>query len=102
MQAIKALFPDRLKEYCNELAHHYRQSGNVPKAVEYLKPVGKAAFRPTRSGWPFQKRARTAQAAPDTPDRIQEELTLLLTLGPAGDDRPQLREVLTIYVRASR
>ncbi len=29
-QAIEALFPDRLKDYCSELAHHYSKSGNFP------------------------------------------------------------------------
>ncbi|TPQ37961.1 adenylate/guanylate cyclase domain-containing protein [Cupriavidus pinatubonensis] len=85
-QAIEALFPDRLSEYCSELAHHYSQSGNVPKAVEYLQLAGKQALQ--RSG---QSEAITHLSAalnllknqPDTPERSREELTLRLTLGPA-------------------
>ncbi|MDF3886131.1 adenylate/guanylate cyclase domain-containing protein [Cupriavidus basilensis] len=104
-QAIEALFPDRLKEYCSELAHHYSQSGNVPKAVEYLQLAGKQAL------------ARSAQleaighlsaaldllkTLPETPERLREELSLLLVLGPAwmaarGYGAP---EVEATYTRA--
>src|ERR1700746_3137338 len=42
-QAIEALYPSRLEDYLNELAHHFDRSGNVPKAVEYLVRTGARA-----------------------------------------------------------
>ncbi|GAB7549385.1 AAA family ATPase [Cupriavidus sp. 8B] len=104
-QAIEALFPDKLKEYCSELAYHYSQSGNVPKAIEYLTLAGTQSLQ--RSA---QLEAMSHLSAaldllktlPDTPERRREELTLLLTLGPAwmvarGSSAP---EVELIYTRA--
>ncbi|MGY2492705.1 adenylate/guanylate cyclase domain-containing protein [Cupriavidus sp. CP313] len=104
-RAIEALFPGRLMEYCNELAHHYSQSGNVPKAVEYLQLAGKQALQ--RSA--LLEAIRNLSAAldllkslPDTPEHQSEELSLLLTLGPAwmaarGYGAP---EVEATYTRA--
>jgi class 3 adenylate cyclase/tetratricopeptide (TPR) repeat protein len=34
--AIEALYPDRLEEYCELLAYHYRRSDNNDKTFEYL------------------------------------------------------------------
>ncbi|MBP0625198.1 hypothetical protein J8I82_35795, partial [Cupriavidus sp. LEh25] len=104
-QAIEALFPDRLKEYCNELAHHYSQSGNVPKAVEYLQLAGKQALQRSaqlEAIGHLSAALELLKTLPDTPERLQEELTLLLTLGPAwmaarGFGAP---EVEATYTRA--
>ncbi|MBP0625313.1 tetratricopeptide repeat protein, partial [Cupriavidus sp. LEh25] len=104
-QAIEALFPDRLKEYCNELAHHYSQSGNVPKAVEYLQLAGKQALQRSaqlEAIGHLSAALELLKTLPDTPERLQEELTLLLMLGPAwmaarGSGAP---EVQVTYTRA--
>ena len=42
-QAIEGLFPERLPEHYNELAHHYSRSGNTAKAVDYLQRAGQQA-----------------------------------------------------------
>ncbi|MCH9046763.1 MAG: AAA family ATPase, partial [SAR324 cluster bacterium] len=52
--AIEALYPDRLEEYYEDLAHHYRQSAETEKAIEYLgksgdKAVGYSSLREARS-----------------------------------------------------
>jgi predicted ATPase len=39
-QAIEALFAERLEDHLTELAYHFGHSGNVPKAVEYLRRTG--------------------------------------------------------------
>nr|WP_315595755.1 adenylate/guanylate cyclase domain-containing protein [uncultured Cupriavidus sp.] len=84
-QAIETLFPGRLKDYCNELAHHYSLSGNIPKAVEYLYAAGQQALQRSAQ---FEAIAHLGTALdllkrlPETPERDRQELTLLLTLGP--------------------
>lgn len=85
-QAIEALFSDRLKDYCSELARHYSLSGNEPKAVEYLHCTGQQALQ--RSA--YHEAIRQLSAAlellkrqPDTPGRARQELTLQLAIGPA-------------------
>ncbi len=39
-RAIEELYADRLEEHYEVLAHHYEQSGNAPKAVDYLILAG--------------------------------------------------------------
>ncbi|MBN3785451.1 adenylate/guanylate cyclase domain-containing protein [Burkholderia sp. Ac-20353] len=85
-QAIEALFPMRIADYCSELAHHYRLSGNVPKAVEYLYRTGQQALQ--HSAQPDAVRhlgtaLELLERLPDTPERAHQELTLRLALGPA-------------------
>ncbi len=85
-QAIEALFPDRLKEYCNELALHYSQSGNVPKAVEYLQLAGKQALQRSaqlEAIGHLSAALDLLNTMPDNPERARKELNLLLTIGPA-------------------
>lgn len=104
-QAIEALFPTRIADYCSELAHHYSLSGNIPKAVEYLHRAAQQALR--HAAHPDAMHHLGAALAllkrlPDTPARAQWELTLLLSLGPAlmdvrGYGAP---EVGTTYTRA--
>ncbi len=104
-QAIEALFPDRLNEYCSELAHHYSQSGNVPKAVEYLQLAGKQAMQRSaqmEAIGHLRAALELLTTLPETPERHREELALLLTLGPAwmaarGYGAP---EVEATYTRA--
>jgi len=36
-EAIKKLYPDRLEEFCEVLAHHYSKSDNQEKAFQYLR-----------------------------------------------------------------
>ncbi len=85
-QAIEALFSARIADYSTELAHHYRLSGNVPKAVEYLSRTGQQALQ--HSAHPDALRHLAAALEllarlPDTPERAHQELTLRLALGPA-------------------
>ena len=43
-QVIEEQFPERLPEFYEELAYHYRQSGNLEKAFEYLAKSGKKSL----------------------------------------------------------
>lgn len=44
-EAMEAHFEDRLEEHCDELAHHYACSNNLPKAVEFLQRAGSQAMQ---------------------------------------------------------
>jgi class 3 adenylate cyclase len=44
-RAIEDLYPDRLEEFCEALAHHYSMSENWEKAFQYLKLSGQKAAR---------------------------------------------------------
>ncbi|WP_166359406.1 adenylate/guanylate cyclase domain-containing protein [Pseudomonas akapageensis] len=104
-QAIETLFPTRIAEYCSELAHHYRLSGNVPKAVEYLHRTGQQALQHCALSDAMRHLGAALELLkhlPDTPARAHQELTLLLALGPAlmavrGYGAP---EVAATYTRA--
>ncbi|WP_447792094.1 adenylate/guanylate cyclase domain-containing protein [Pseudomonas farris] len=104
-QAIEALFPTRIADYCSELAHHYRLSGNVPKAVEYLHRTGQQALQHCAHLDAVRHLGAALELLehlPDTPARAHQELTLLLCLGPAlmavrGYGAP---EVAATYTRA--
>lgn len=104
-QAIETLFPTRIADYCSELAHHYRLSGNVPKAVEYLQRTGQQALQHSAQLDAIRHLSAAhelLERLPDTPARAHQELTLLLSLGPAlmavrGYGAP---EVATTYTRA--
>jgi len=85
-RAIEALFPARVADYSSELAHHYRLSGNVQKAIEYLYRTGQQALQ--HSAQPDAMRHLGAalellERLPDSPERAHQELTLRLALGPA-------------------
>ena len=41
--AIESLYAERLDDHLAELVHHYRQSGNLRKAIEYLGRAGEQA-----------------------------------------------------------
>jgi predicted ATPase/class 3 adenylate cyclase len=85
-QAIEELFPTRIADYCSELAHHYRLSGNVPKAVEYLHLTGQQALQHCAHLDAMRDLGAALELLehlPDTPARAHQELTLLLALGPA-------------------
>jgi adenylate cyclase len=104
-QAIEALFPTHIADYCSELAHHYSMSGNIPKAVEYLQRAAQQALRHAAHLDAMHHLGAALgllERLPDTPARARRELTLLLSLGPVlmdvrGYGAP---EVAATYARA--
>lgn len=105
-QAIEALFGAQLEEHCNELAHHFSRSGNVPKAVEYLHCAGRQAVQRSADAEAIAH-LTTALALlktqPDAPERARQELAIQITLGPAlmANKGPAAPEVEATYTRAS-
>ncbi len=85
-EAIESLYPGRLDDYLNELAHHYSKSGNARKAIRYLHLAGEQALQQSaqREGIRHLGAAlELLRTLADTPERTREEIRLLLTLGPA-------------------
>src|SRR2546425_1378320 len=83
-QAIEGLFPERLPEHYNALAHHYSRSGNTAKAIDYLHRAGQQAVE--RSAYAEATSHLTAAVdllttLPETHARSQQELAVQLTLG---------------------
>jgi predicted ATPase len=84
-QAIEALYVTSLEEHYSDLAHHYTRSGNTEKAVEYLHLAGQQAVQRSANEEAINHLTTALellQTLPDTPEHIQRELTLHLTLGP--------------------
>lgn len=85
-QAIEVLYHQHLDGHCSDLAHHYSLSGNIPKAVEYLRWAGSQALE--RSAHleaisHLNSALALLKRLPDTPERASLELALLITLGAA-------------------
>jgi len=82
-RAIEELFRDRLTDHVSDLARHYRQSGNVTKAVYFLRLAGE--FAAQRSVHEeaiefFNSALETLLQLPENRERIQMELELRLAL----------------------
>ncbi|QGZ57090.1 AAA family ATPase [Paraburkholderia acidiphila] len=84
-EALETLFHERLKDYWNELAHHYSLSGNVAKAVEYLQCAGQQAWQRSATDEALRQLGMALDllsGSPETPERADRELALRLAIGP--------------------
>ncbi len=82
---IETLYQGRLEEFYEALAYHYDKSRDVEKAVEYLMKAGEKAKRnfADEAAVAYLTRGLSLlKTTPDTPERAQGELTLLIALGP--------------------
>ena len=84
VEAIEALFKERIDDHLAELAHHYSRSANTRKAVEYLFRAGsQAAARSAHS----EAVTRLSSALeflkhlPDDAERARQELSVQSVLG---------------------
>lgn len=85
-RAIEALFSHQLKDHCNELAHHYSLSRNIPKAMEYLHCAGRQAVDHSAHRDAINhlsKALALVTRLPDPREQVRQELALRLTLGQA-------------------
>jgi class 3 adenylate cyclase/predicted ATPase len=83
-QAIEALYRERLEEHYSDLAYHYSRSGNTEKAVEYLLRAGQQAVQYSAYVEAISHLSTALEllhTLPDTPERVQQELALQLSLG---------------------
>ena len=104
-QAMEHLYAAKLEEHYSELAHHYSRGGNTRKAVQYLHLAGEQAVQRSANteaiGF-LHTALDLLKTVPDTSERAQQELTLLITLGPAlmETSSPAARESEQVYARA--
>jgi class 3 adenylate cyclase/predicted ATPase len=83
-EAIEEVFRDGLGDHYGELAHHYGRTGNTQKAVDYLQLAGQQATRRSANAEAIAHFARgleLLERLPNTAERIQQELTLQISLG---------------------
>jgi predicted ATPase len=106
-QAMEALHHSRLEDHYGDLAHHYSRSSNTQKAVEYLGRAGQQAGRRSANTEAISHLTTALEllkTLPDTSQRAQQELTLLIALGSPlraskGFAAP---EVEMVYTRAQQ
>ena len=102
-QAVEALFHSRLEDHYGELAHHYTRSGNTQKAIEYLGLAGQQAMQRSANAEAITHLTTALEllkTLPDTPERIQQELTLQVALGAPlritkGYGAPEVEQTFT-------
>jgi class 3 adenylate cyclase/predicted ATPase len=104
-QAIETLYPDRIEDHLDELAHHYGRSRNSVKAVHYLQRAGVQALARSAlaNGVAHLNRALELLRSLDHHEnRARQELDLLLLLGPAlmASEGYGSSKVEEIYTRA--
>jgi predicted ATPase len=82
-KGLEVIFAANLTDHYDELAHHYRLSGNVPKAIEYLRLAAEQAMN--RSG--YGEAAEQIKGAleilikqPDSVERDRTEIALRFRL----------------------
>ena len=104
-ERIEAAYGARAEEIVTELALHFERGRDYPRAVLYHRRAAEQAIR--RSAYPeaihhLRKGLTLLKTCPDTPERPQQELTLLMRLGMSlaatvGYGAPEVEQV---YVRA--
>jgi len=105
-QAIASLFHEQVNDRrLRELAYHSAQSGNTEKAVEYYQRAGEMALKSsayTEAIRDLNHALDLLPALPHTPDRSQQELTLLISLGSClmATKGYAASEVERVYTRA--
>jgi predicted ATPase len=85
-KALESMFAERLDDHLGELARHYSRSDNFSKAVEYLGRAGQQALQRCAHSEAISTLTDAMNLIPrlpDTQERIEQELSLQLTVGPA-------------------
>ena len=82
--AIETLYKEKLEDHYSDLAHHYSQSENTEKAVEYLQLAGQQAAERSANEEAIEFLTSALQllkTLSETPERNQHELALQVALG---------------------
>jgi class 3 adenylate cyclase/tetratricopeptide (TPR) repeat protein len=85
-QVLEEQFAEIKETQPELLAHHYTEAGSIEQALPYWRQAGERASQ--RSAYVeainhLTKGLEVLKAVPDTPERVQQELTLLLALNRA-------------------
>jgi tetratricopeptide (TPR) repeat protein len=107
-QAMELLYANALGEHAEDLAHHFWSSGaaaDPTKAVGYLQMAGEKAVRSSANVEAighFRKALQLITSLPETPERLQQELSLEIGLGAALIATKGLAtlDVVGVYTRA--
>jgi predicted ATPase len=102
----EASWGEHAPDIAAELAHHYREAGDVPKALEYLEHAGNRAAQRSahvESVQHFSAALQLIQALPRSNELLKCELRLNLALGPSLYNLKGFGavEVETVYARAA-
>jgi predicted ATPase len=102
-QVLAERFPEIRDTQPELLAHHYTEAGLIEQALPYWQQAGERASQ--RSAYMeaishLTKGLEVLKALPDTPERVQQELTLQLALGDAlvpikGYTAPEVEKAVT-------
>jgi TOMM system kinase/cyclase fusion protein len=104
-QVLEAQFPDTVATQPELLAYHYTEAGLSAQAVRYWQQAGQRAVERSAHLEAVAHLAKGLEALatfPDTPERVQQELGLQITLGSAlmaskGQGAPEVGQA---YARA--
>ncbi len=100
---LEAFYGEQAEEIAVQLARHFQEAGIVPKAIEYLYKAGSKAAQLSANEEAishFNKSLELLKTLPDTPERIQKELAMQLSLGSSlmatrGYAAPEVGRALT-------
>jgi predicted ATPase len=84
-QALESMFSNQLDDHLSELARHYGSSDNTQKALHYSQLAGQQAALQsahTEAINHLTSALELLHTLPDTPERTQRELALLMVLAP--------------------
>jgi tetratricopeptide (TPR) repeat protein len=82
-KAIEELYPDRLEEFCEALAHHYSTAEDWGKAFQYLRLSAEKAHRSysTREAFTYYREALdTLKQLPDTEENKRVGVDIALSM----------------------
>lgn len=102
VEAIERLYPDRLLEQVERLAHHAAKSGVLPKAIRYLREAGSKAAGGSASRAAvayFEEALAFLGELPRSTEALTEALEIHIELGPAliNTKGPTSTEVERVY-----
>jgi predicted ATPase len=81
---LETFYGEQAEEIAFQLARHFQEAGIAAKAVEYLNKAGSKAAQLSANEEAishFNKGLELLKTLPDTPERIQKELAMQLSLG---------------------
>jgi predicted ATPase len=104
-QVLEAQFPETAETQPELLAHHCTEAGLSARAIVYWQHAGQRALERSanlEAVAHLSKGLELLKTLPDTAERIQQELDVQITLGPAlmalkGQGAPEVEQV---YIRA--
>ena len=104
-QVLEARFPETAETQPELLAQHYTEAGLSAQAIAYWQQAGQRALQRSANLEAVShvtKGLEVLKALPETLERVQQELALHLTLGPAlmNTRGPAAPEVERAYARA--